>query len=127
MLLSMPLQTAALYMQQSWYTDWWIAWYLPVLPAIYVDGRISLVLPATAVGERSNIVESWRMTRGNGLDIAAALLIATIATALVGISVRWLIGDFPHLARLVSNMLNFPLVAVAVGIISVTYRELSKE
>ncbi|MDJ0905824.1 MAG: hypothetical protein QNI96_07380 [Woeseiaceae bacterium] len=130
MLLSAPFQIAATYLRlyitpDSFY--WHFNAYIPVLLATYVDGRISMVLPATAVGERSSIVESWRMTRGNGLHIAGALLIAAIATDLVSIGINQVLKDLPQTGRLVSFMVNFPLVAVAVGIISVSYRELSKE
>lgn len=125
MLLVFPFQVATLYLPRSWW-DWQLMWYLPTLLATYIDGRISLVLPATAVGERSSIVESWRLTRSRGLHIAAALFIAAVATDLVSMGTRFVLQDVPQVAQLVSNVLKFPLVAVAVGIISVTYRELNK-
>lgn len=128
MLMSFPFISAATYLRlylppDSFY--WHINAYVPILLATYVDGRISLVLPATAVGERSSIIESWRLTSGKGLHIAAALLVAAIASDFVGSGINRLMEDLPQVARLVSSMLTFPLVAIAVGIISITYRELS--
>ncbi len=106
------------------YKYWQITWYLPMLLATYIDGRISLVLPATAVDQRSSIVESWRLTRGRGLHIAAALLITAFASDLLGSAIISFLKELGLAARLVSNAINFPLVAVAVGIVSITYREL---
>ena len=128
MLLSAPFQIGATYLRlyitpDSFY--WHFNAYIPILLATYIDGRISMVLPATAVGERSSIVESWRLTRRKGLHIAGAILIAAIATDLIAIGIRNLLNDLPQTGRLVSFLVNFPLVAVAVGIISVSYRELS--
>ena len=126
MLLTIPFQIAALYVPRlGW--DWKISWYVPMLLATYVDGRVSMVLPATAVGERSSIVASWRLTRGKGLHIAAALFIVAIATDIFGSAVNELLDFVPQVGRLTANIISFPLVAVAVGVISVSYRELSKE
>ncbi len=127
MLLTFPFQYAIAYLRPyvpPEYIPWQIATYVPMLLATYMDGRVSMVLPATAVGERSSIVESWHWTRGRGLHIAAALLIAAVASDLLAIGTRAVLEDLPLAARLVSHVLNFPLVAVAVGIISVSYREL---
>jgi hypothetical protein len=126
MLMTFPFQVAALYVQPE-FNPRLITWYVPVLLATYIDGRISMVLPATAVGERSSIIESWRLTRGKGLHIMAALFIAGFVSDLVAQATRNVLDDLPLTARLVSNAINFPLVAIAVGIISVTYRDLNKK
>jgi hypothetical protein len=125
MLLTFPFQVAALYWQPE-FNPWLITWYVPLLLATYIDGRISMVLPATAAEEPSSIVKSWQLTRGKGLHIMAALFIAALASDVVAQVTRNVLEDLPQTARLVSSAINFPLVAVAVGILSVTYRELSK-
>jgi hypothetical protein len=125
MLVVYPFQFATLYLP-PYSIHWSITWYVPLVLATYIDGRISMVLPATAVGERSSIVESWRLTRGKGLHIMAALFIAALATDLVGMGIKTIFDGVPIVSQVVSRAINFPLVAVAVGIISVTYRELNK-
>ncbi len=126
MLLIFPFQFATLYLPSE-SVPWYVTWYVPILVATYFDGRISLVLPATAVGEQSSIVESWRLTRGKGLHIMAALFLVAIATDYFSTATKHVLDDAALTALLVSSMVTFPLVAVAVGILSVTYRELRGE
>ena len=126
MLLMFPFQLATVYLPPH-SVHWSVAWYLPLLLATYVDGRVSMVLPATAVGERSSIGESWRLTRSKGLHIMAALVIVAVATDLVAMGTRYLLQHLEQTALLASRVISFPLVAVAVGILSVTYRELKRE
>lgn len=121
--LTLPFHLLAMYLPPFW-RDWSITWYISVFLATYFDGRISLVLPATAIDERSSIVESWRLTRGNGLAIAIALFVVALATDLVSVGTQSVFASTPDLARVISKLLQFPLVAVAVGVLSVTYREL---
>ena len=130
MLMLLPFQLAAAYLGRSIPSNWplWLFFsWAPLLLATYIDGRVSMVLPATAIEERSSIVESWRLTRGRGLHIAAALFIVAIASDLVGMGTNYLFKELALVGRMLSNAVNFPLIAVAVGIISVTYRELTEE
>lgn len=49
-----------------------------LLWAAYVAVRISLAFPAAAVDARLGLVGSWRLTRGNGLRIASAVLLIAL-------------------------------------------------
>lgn len=124
-LLSLPLTIAAALLP-GWLQSMQLSWYLPIFLTAYFEGRISMVLPATAVDKRSSISHSWRMTRGYGVIIAIALFAVAVVMDLIIITTNYVLPDSPQLAKVVSDVLGFPLVAVAVGVLSVTYRELAK-
>lgn len=124
-LLSLPLYVATLILP-GWFHDLQLSWYLLLFLTAYIEGRISMVLPASAVDERSSISDSWRMTQGYGLAIAVALFAVALVMNLIIIATDYVLPGSPHLAKLVSDVLGFPLVAVAVGVLSVTYRALTK-
>jgi len=104
-------------------SDLHISWYLHVFVATYFEGRFSMVLPATAVDQRMDLRGSWYLTRGSGLAIAVALFIPALGMDLLHILVASLLEEHSLLlATLVSEILIFPIIAVAVGVLSVTYR-----
>lgn len=107
--------------------------------------RSALVLPHVALGNRSEIREIWRRTKGNGLRLAgyfiSVVFTATIATFLVLLPVYSLfgIGFFSGPEQLIQLRENMPwmLVQYAIGIpfgliwtmlsitmLSVAYREI---
>ncbi len=45
--------------------------YVPL--GLYLTARLSLVLPATAIGQRRALAHSWQLTRSNGLRLALVL------------------------------------------------------
>jgi hypothetical protein len=124
-LVSLPLRIATTLLP-GWFHALQLSWYLPIFLTAYFEGRISMVLPATAVDERSNIFHSWRITRGYGMAIAIALFLVALVMDLIIITTNFVLPDSPRLAKVVSDALGFPLVAVAVGVLSVTYRRLSR-
>lgn len=103
-----------------------IPWYAWTFVLTYFEGRFSMVLPATAVEQRMNLPASWILTRGRGLAIAMALFATSLAMTLITIVVkRILFKDAYVLGEVVDAILVFPIVAVAVGVISVTYRKVT--
>ena len=46
--------------------------------AVYVVPRLSLVLPATAIGQRPTLKGSWRLSRSNGWRLALVMLLPSL-------------------------------------------------
>ena len=106
--------------------DLQISWYLQVFVASYFEGRFSMVLPATAVDQKMDLRGSWYLTRGSGLAIAVALFIPALGMDFLHLLVANLLEEHSFLlATLVSEILVFPMIAVAVGVLSVTYRSVT--
>ena len=56
-----------------------IAPVLLVLPfVLYASARLSLVLPATAIGQRPTLKGSWRLSRSNGWRLALVMLLPSL-------------------------------------------------
>ena len=53
----------------------WLPDFLVFMTAAYFAGRLGLVFPATALGRRQILSNSWTMTIGNGLRLMLALAI----------------------------------------------------
>jgi hypothetical protein len=70
---------------------------LTLAVAIFLLPRLSLVLPALALGERLSLWDAWRATRGNTLRLA-------LATALCMLPALFLIMSLPLLAVLLSAL-----------------------
>lgn len=123
--ISTPFQVATMHLPQVFH-DWQLSWYLPVFAASYFEGRISMVLPATAVDQKLNVAGSWYLTRGRGMAIAMALF-ATILVMdfLTVLTERVLFKDLIFVGRTIGSLLVFPFIALAVAILSVVYREVS--
>lgn len=103
-------------------------WYLTVFVTTYFEGRISMVLPATAVDQRMDLPNSWNLTRGHGLAIAIALFVPALVMDMIQIVVvQMIFADAYYLGKVVDSVLVFPLVAVAVGVLSVTYRKVTHQ
>jgi hypothetical protein len=74
------------------------------IPMLVLLPRVSLALPAAALGEGTSITQSWRLTRGNWLRIILVLVLAILPFTLLG-----LLLELPTLAavgmsKLVPNM-----------------------
>lgn len=86
----------------------------------YLQGRFSMVLPATALGERMRFSNSWYLTAGNGFRIMIALLIPM--AIFWGISTALL----PILPLSATTILLVPLwlitFLVEIAILSLTYQ-----
>ncbi len=83
---------------------------LPSVIAVYVILRLSMVLPAAAVGDNLSLQDSWRLTKGNGLR-----LIGLAALAVIGLIVAMLAVFVP--ASVVFALLAF----VAPGMLTMMF------
>jgi hypothetical protein len=108
-----------------------VAILLALILAVLVP-RLSLVLPALAVGERLSPAQSWRMTRGNTLHLALATLLCTlpgyllVVLVLLAFSWDWTEGVEDRAAFAAAGLIisiGFAVLAVlAVTLLSLTYR-----
>ncbi|HXI04559.1 MAG TPA: hypothetical protein VNI57_15400, partial [Candidatus Saccharimonadales bacterium] len=93
---------------------------------LYVDARLSLVFPVTAVGRDASLRESWRLTSGNGwrlasiLGIAAAPVFAIVAYLMLGVTPP---GGF--VTKLLLIFLSSMLSSIGVTALSLAYEELT--
>ncbi|MEO1192754.1 MAG: hypothetical protein AAFY02_13410 [Pseudomonadota bacterium] len=124
---------------------------LLILPAIglviYLVARVSVLFPAVACQEPLGLVAAWRMTRGNGLAIVLAVVLASIPIILIAMLLSVLLfGNLAQVAQsgtvvseeqlteaflsiywmgsLVGAVISFIGSTVAVGIASSAYRQL---
>ena len=74
-LLSVPLITRTL--------DAWLLLAVVFPFALYVSARLSLVLPATAIGQRPTLKRFWRLSRSNGWRLVLVLSPAVLPVSLV--------------------------------------------
>lgn len=96
-----------------------------VIAYTYFDGRFGLVLPATAIGMRSSLRKSWRLTAGNSWAIFAALLIPIFAMWVIDITIfDTLQEDAVPLADVIQGLLLYPLVVMGIVIVTIAYRKL---
>lgn len=102
--------------------------YLALLPSTYFDGRLGLVLPATAIGSRMKLSESWRATSGVGWAIFFALLIPiAIIEAVEFIIFRRLIDSASLTVYFLETILLYPLIAIGVAVLTIVYRDFGRE
>lgn len=93
---------------------------------LYVDARLSLVFPVTAIGRAASFRESWRLTSGNGwrlasiLGIAAAPVVAIVAYLMLGVTPP---GGF--VTKLLLIFLSSMLSSIGVTALSLAYEELT--
>ena len=52
--------------------------FVPVANLVYVIPRLSLVLPATAIGQRPTLKGSWRLSRSNGWRLVLVMLLPSL-------------------------------------------------
>ncbi len=111
-----------------WLFEWSpfsITFYTCVLASTYIDGRLGLVFPATAVGEKFNLFRSWRYTAGNGGSIFVALMIPILLIRFLDYVIFDLLFDVQSaLFGALVGLLYYPLIAIGVGIITIAYRDL---
>ena len=103
---------------------------VPILFAIlvwfgftYLYTRLSMLFPATAVDETANFVRAWQLTEGNGIRMIVIALITVGPIALLSLGFNYYVpqGTLP---LIISVLLRFLLVLVAVCTVSITYRQL---
>lgn len=102
-----------------------------IVALMVVSLRLSLVLPAVALGEDLGLSEAWRVTEGNGLALVGATVIIVILTSLIvlvpyllvelfgspvasGFS-QLVIGAFEVLADIVAGLVTVTSLSLAYG------------
>lgn len=120
---------------------------LIALSVPYVLVRLSFVFPAAAVDERYGLQHAWTHTKGQGLRLIAALLLAAVpimlCTGVISTTAGgWLLRDLSSIegeqavyAYIMENLgsilllqavivaLNFLLMAVLISVVSIAFRD----
>lgn len=98
----------------------WVKLFL-MLPFGYLVGRFSLILPATAIDVRTNIMWSWQATKNNGIRMLILIgVVPWITTMLFDLLWRENGAMFEYVFI---SILGYLAVAVEVFILSIAYRE----
>jgi hypothetical protein len=91
--------------------------------------RLSLVLPALALGARLSPARAWRMSRGNTLRLALATVLCILPAVLPVLPAvwwEWTAGTEDRVAYVVGELINSVgyavLIIFAVTLLSLTYR-----
>ena len=100
--------------------------FLTYVSVAYLEGRFSMVLPATALDKRFILSNSWRLTAGNGLRIAIAILIPVAVLLILMMYGGALMSLLPVIVMTtVLVFLLFVTVAVEIAVLSKSYRFLT--
>jgi hypothetical protein len=97
------------------------------MPFSYLLARVSIWLPARAVGDRSSYSQLFGLSRGNGwrLTIATMLPATLVALCLTPIT-NWLIENPGAPSLIPSFMIGLASSLILVGLLSCAYRALRK-
>lgn len=115
------------------------AFLLASIPFAYVVGRVSLLLPATAIDLHPSFSSAWDLSEGNGWRVA--MLVGGIPLAFMAIQSSiwmipsWLFGESPQEAQsaldvtsvgltLMQSILRYIFATVEIAILSITFRRL---
>lgn len=111
--------------------------FLAVLAMAPILSRASLILPAAATGQPARLVDSWRLTRGNGLRLcfmlAALVVLGYFAYFLVGATASSLLGGVfgaplslgPRVVMiLIVNLASLACSALVLAALALIYRQL---
>jgi hypothetical protein len=94
--------------------------------AIFVLPRLSLVLPAIALGEGLSLAAAWQLTRGNAWRLAVATLLCSLPLALAFAVLFWFLTDGTNASSVLQAALNalvyVLIVTVGVSLLSLAYR-----
>lgn len=69
-----------------------VAGVLVLMPMSVIATRLSLILPAAALGESMTLKQSWGATSGKTMTIAALMIVLFGASLLVDLPAQWLFG-----------------------------------
>ena len=97
---------------------------LLMLPFGYFVGRFSLVLPATAIDVRTNLMWSWEVTKYNGTRMLILIgAVPWVTTILLDLLWRENGTMFEYVFL---SMLGYLAVAVEIFILSIAFREIHR-
>ncbi len=111
-----------------------VAFFVPCALVSYVPVRLLLLLPAIAVRDEVPLIrEAWRYTRGNFWRIylgVYVIVLISLTTAVIAMSALYLGGfsedKFQHdmIIEVIALVITFPAELLAIGFVSIAYREL---
>ncbi len=92
------------------------------LPLMYLVGRFSLILPATAVDLRASLKWSWSATRNNGLNILCVVgLLPWLLFVLLSFVQR---DNSTIVEQTIIALLTYMVTAISIFALSLTYKAL---
>ncbi|MET0192240.1 MAG: hypothetical protein ABW200_02590, partial [Hyphomicrobiaceae bacterium] len=93
---------------------------------VFVLPRLSLVLPAGALGERLTLGEAWRATRGNTWRLACASMLCSLPPLIPFAVLLWHVDGsalaVSIIGRTVYSLAYVLIVTIAVTLLSLAYR-----
>lgn len=106
----------------------WTYSLLGTMMSTYFEGRLGLVFPATAVGKRIGLGDSWRWTRGIDWAIFFALMIPiAITQAASFVLFEHLITSGSAITFFLQQVLFYPLIAISVAVLTIVYKDFGKD
>ncbi len=103
-----------------------IALALGVTISLFVLPRLSLILPAIALGERMSLAQAWRATRGNAWRLAMAGLLCSLPPIVPFALLAWHLDESTRassvLVQTINSLAYVLIVTVAVTLLSLAYR-----
>ncbi len=111
--------------------------FLALIAMAPILARVSLILPAAATGQPARLVDSWRLTQGNGLRLSfmltALVILSYFVSFLVAATVGSLLGGIlgaplslgPRVVvLLVVNLTSLACSALVLAALALAYRQL---
>jgi len=96
------------------------------LPLMYLIGRFSLVLPATAVDQQPTLTWAWAQSKTNAWRLAILVGILPMMFSLITQGAKILgIGQFPLLNSVTEFFLMYGFATIEVAVLSIAFRELT--
>jgi hypothetical protein len=93
--------------------------------------RLSLVLPAIALGERLSLAGAWRATRGNTWRLAWASLLCSLPPLVPSTFLLWYVDSSVRTASViagaVASLAYVLVVTIAVTLLSLAYRHFVRQ
>ena len=91
----------------------------------YVLGRLSVLLPATAIDQRINLGEAWSLTRGNALRMMVVVGALPWSFSYLWYAIYW--QDPSMILAVLVTAVATVFLTVEIAALSLAYRELSAE
>jgi hypothetical protein len=97
------------------------------LPAIAVTIRLSVSLPAIAIGRTMTLRETWRLTSGNALELCGGTLLLYVPSYAIGMGVVLLPGGQDGSLPVILSIIAVGVLSTvaAISFLSVSYRFLT--
>ncbi len=102
----------------------WTPWLLESfrIPAAYLTARLSLILPATALDQKSDISWAWQLSHGNGWRLAVVVCgLPWLFKVLHG----FVYPDEPTVVHVTLNLvIVYMLLIIEIALLSFSYKEI---